>query len=190
MPHAAPHPCSYPGCKVLVETRDGRCEDHQIQVQREADERGRRGSAANRGYGSKWRVARKEYLRRNPLCVECHGERILKAATVVDHIIPHKGDSGLFWDESNWQALIMNLMTSVVPIEFKVLNPSYRGKNAPFVPYTQPKFTIKKNDLKFRLMNLGDREKIREVGTASFLGGPNRQMHRIKNFPIQPFVPL
>ena len=27
------------------------------------------------------------------------------AATVVDHIIPHKGDSDLFWDESNWQSL-------------------------------------------------------------------------------------
>ena len=27
------------------------------------------------------------------------------AATVVDHVIPHRGDSHLMWDESNWQAL-------------------------------------------------------------------------------------
>ncbi|WP_295219971.1 HNH endonuclease signature motif containing protein, partial [Ruminococcus sp.] len=27
------------------------------------------------------------------------------AATVVDHIIPHRGDPHLMWDESNWQAL-------------------------------------------------------------------------------------
>lgn len=27
------------------------------------------------------------------------------AATVVDHIIPHKGDQYLFWDRSNWQPL-------------------------------------------------------------------------------------
>ena len=26
-------------------------------------------------------------------------------ATVVDHIIPHKGDMDIFWDEDNWQPL-------------------------------------------------------------------------------------
>jgi 5-methylcytosine-specific restriction protein A len=26
-------------------------------------------------------------------------------ATVVDHILPHRGDRVLFWDRSNWQAL-------------------------------------------------------------------------------------
>ncbi|MGM9590559.1 MAG: HNH endonuclease signature motif containing protein, partial [Faecousia sp.] len=29
----------------------------------------------------------------------------LTPATVVDHIIPHRGDRKLFWDESNWQPL-------------------------------------------------------------------------------------
>jgi len=27
------------------------------------------------------------------------------AATVVDHITPHRGDMTLFWDKSNWQSL-------------------------------------------------------------------------------------
>lgn len=26
-------------------------------------------------------------------------------ATVVDHIVPHRGDQKLFWDRSNWQPL-------------------------------------------------------------------------------------
>ena len=26
-------------------------------------------------------------------------------ATDVDHIVPHRGDPALFWDEENWQAL-------------------------------------------------------------------------------------
>jgi len=26
-------------------------------------------------------------------------------ATVADHIVPHKGDLKLFWDERNWQGL-------------------------------------------------------------------------------------
>ena len=30
---------------------------------------------------------------------------LTEAATVVDHIKPHKGDYDLFWDESNWQSL-------------------------------------------------------------------------------------
>lgn len=30
---------------------------------------------------------------------------ILRAATVVDHIKPHKGDMEVFWDLSNWQGL-------------------------------------------------------------------------------------
>ena len=25
--------------------------------------------------------------------------------TVVDHIVPHRGDARLFWDEDNWQPL-------------------------------------------------------------------------------------
>ncbi|WP_435645121.1 HNH endonuclease [Butyricicoccus porcorum] len=26
-------------------------------------------------------------------------------ATVVDHIVPHRGDPKLFWDQTNWQSL-------------------------------------------------------------------------------------
>jgi 5-methylcytosine-specific restriction endonuclease McrA len=26
-------------------------------------------------------------------------------ATLVDHIVPHKGDEVLFWDQNNWQGL-------------------------------------------------------------------------------------
>ena len=38
-------------------------------------------------------------------CAECMKQGNLTPATVVDHIIPHRGDMKLFWDESNWQAL-------------------------------------------------------------------------------------
>ena len=64
-----------------------------------------RGGADARGYDSRWRKARKLFLERNPLCVECRKEGRLTPATVVDHIIPHRGDRKLFWDESNWQPL-------------------------------------------------------------------------------------
>jgi 5-methylcytosine-specific restriction protein A len=65
----------------------------------------RRGTAAERGYDGKWRKARLHYLARNPLCVICDSNGIVRAANVVDHITPHKGNSGLFWDSRNWQPL-------------------------------------------------------------------------------------
>lgn len=64
-----------------------------------------RGSAASRGYDSRWRKARITYLQRNPLCRMCEQAGRLTPATVVDHITPHKGDQALFWDETNWQPL-------------------------------------------------------------------------------------
>lgn len=77
--------------------------DHRAR-NREYDQR--RGSARERGYNSRWEKARKTYLMRNPLCIMCKREGRVTAATVVDHIIPHKGDTALFWDtENNWQPL-------------------------------------------------------------------------------------
>ncbi|WP_422101898.1 HNH endonuclease [Vreelandella sp.] len=65
----------------------------------------RRGSSTQRGYGYKWQKARVDYLRANPLCVFCQRRGRVTAATVVDHIKPHKGDLKLFWRRSNWQSL-------------------------------------------------------------------------------------
>lgn len=38
-------------------------------------------------------------------CEECKELNRLLPATVVDHIIPHKGDKILFWDPKNHQAM-------------------------------------------------------------------------------------
>lgn len=62
-------------------------------------------TAAKRPYNQAWKRARLTYLARHPTCVMCVRLGRVRASTVVDHIIPHRGDSGLFWDSSNWQAL-------------------------------------------------------------------------------------
>ena len=64
-----------------------------------------RQTAAQRGYGRKWQRARELWLQQHPLCV-MHTElgRVV-LATVVDHIVPHRGDLSLFWDRKNWQSL-------------------------------------------------------------------------------------
>jgi len=56
-------------------------------------------------YDHRWRKARKAYLARHPLCVMCKENGRTTPATVVDHIVPHKRDPGLFWDRENWQSL-------------------------------------------------------------------------------------
>lgn len=79
-----------------------------------------RGSAASRGYDSRWRKARVAYLAKHPLC-ECPdcALKIVTPSSVVDHVIPHRlsealasGDEdailrarALFWDSNNWCAM-------------------------------------------------------------------------------------
>lgn len=58
-----------------------------------------------RGYTWRWQKARAWYLAEHPLCTACLVEGKSKAATVVDHIDPHKGDQVKFWNMDNWQAL-------------------------------------------------------------------------------------
>lgn len=64
----------------------------------------RRGSARARGYDARWDRERAGFLRQHPLCLGCQARGEITAATVVDHIIPHKGDMTLFWDAANWQS--------------------------------------------------------------------------------------
>lgn len=64
-----------------------------------------RRSAAQRGYGYKWQQARVTWLNEHPLCADHLRRGLVAAATVVDHIVPHRGDLSLFWDRKNWQSL-------------------------------------------------------------------------------------
>lgn len=99
MPKKPRRPCRHPGCPNLCDS-GVYCKEHN---QYSSDRM--RGGAAERGYDAEWRVERKRFLREHPLCVECMKTGKLRAATVVDHIIPHRGDKRLFWDRRNWQAL-------------------------------------------------------------------------------------
>lgn len=109
MPPRPYRPCRKPGCTRLTQDPSGYCEAHvawgaekaekDLAARRKkADER--RGTAHERGYSEAWRKARKGFLRKNPVCVGCG-----RPATVVDHIVPHRGDKDLFWDRDNWQPL-------------------------------------------------------------------------------------
>jgi len=102
MPNKPKKPCSYNRCPNLVELGHFYCKEHRKKNTRQYEKD--RGSSTQRGYNSRWRKARIIYLKEHPLCVECLKENIITEATVVDHIIPHRGDMVLFWNELNWQA--------------------------------------------------------------------------------------
>lgn len=53
----------------------------------------------------RWRNVRANQLIRQPLCVMCQQQGRDTIATIVDHIIEHKGNAELFWDVNNHQSL-------------------------------------------------------------------------------------
>lgn len=99
MANRAVKPCRKAGCSAL--TREGFCDAHKPKYQRG-------GSAA---YHSLYNLPvwtqdlRPAQLLREPFCAQCLREGKRQAATVVDHIRPHRGDVGLFLDASNHQSL-------------------------------------------------------------------------------------
>jgi 5-methylcytosine-specific restriction protein A len=99
MPWSAPKHCSH-GHPPFTGPRCPAC-SAAFNARTEA----RRGTATQRGYDSKWRTARNAYLASHPLCAACGLTGVVEAATVVDHIVPHKGDQTAFWDRANWQPL-------------------------------------------------------------------------------------
>lgn len=116
MPHKPLRACRYPGCPNLC--KGVYCEEHQKLLDKRWANRGegaevvqqkeydrQRGTAAQRGYDGKWQQARKGFLAKHPLCAECLKNGIYTPATVVDHIVPHRGNKALFWDKNNWQSL-------------------------------------------------------------------------------------
>jgi 5-methylcytosine-specific restriction enzyme A len=103
MAHSSWKPCAGPMCGVLVSRTQYMCDECRHRA--EARDREVRGTATERGYGSKWRGYRSRYLKEHPLCVECEVGGRTTAATVVDHVKAHKGDKALFWAKENHRAL-------------------------------------------------------------------------------------
>lgn len=99
MPIKPKVPCRHPGCAELIPPGMKYCEQHKPLHPED------RRSSARLGYGTAWQKARKRFLLTHPLCVECLKEGQYVRATDVDHILPHRGNQTLFWDENNWQAL-------------------------------------------------------------------------------------
>jgi 5-methylcytosine-specific restriction protein A len=102
MTAAAQQFCAEPGCPVLVAR--GRCPEHTRARQQQHD---RFQDRETRYDSARWRKARARFLSQpeHVLCRTCKAKGIRRRANTVDHVQPHRGDAGLFWDRSNWQPL-------------------------------------------------------------------------------------
>lgn len=92
-------PCRHPGCPIL--TRDGWCARHKPKHTR-------RMSAEYHSWYLLpiWtKDLRPAQLLREPFCRECAAQGFRTPATVVDHIVPFRGDWVKFVDPANHQSL-------------------------------------------------------------------------------------
>lgn len=66
-------------------------------------------NAHQRGYTREWRKVSRAFLQANPVCSGfdslCEERGLVRPSTEVDHVIPHRGNMRLFWDQTNWQGL-------------------------------------------------------------------------------------
>ncbi len=129
MPCRPPSPCGTPGCAELVHG-GGRCPKHKREQQCDHDRE--RPNSTARGYGRRWRKASKAFLAANPLCVFCERRGRVTAATVVDHIVPHRGNARAFWNRDQWQPLCKPCHDSVKQAQEK--GGAIRGADVDGIP--------------------------------------------------------
>lgn len=99
--------CKAPGCNGLAEFPERYCSKHMYLKRR--DEERREAFLSGKDYtpqyvelynDPKWRQMKKKHLQEEPYCRYCGAK-----ATEVDHIVAHRGDVNLFFDEDNLQSL-------------------------------------------------------------------------------------
>ena len=93
-------PCREPGCAAYALPGSSMCARHAA-----AREAARRSERCLWYSSARWVRERGAFLRAHPLCEECRRQGRITPASQVDHIRPHRGDAGLFWDQGNWQSL-------------------------------------------------------------------------------------
>jgi len=65
----------------------------------------------------RWRKVAKRQLSLYPLCAMCEKMEVVTAASIVHHIIPHKDDPVLFWDEGNLESVCASCHSGVKRME-------------------------------------------------------------------------
>lgn len=108
MPYLMPHNCDAPDCRTPVPAGVRYCGKHDKPTVQDKEEAAAHERSRSRNewwrkwyHTAHWRALRGLVLGRDPVCVRCNRF----AATVADHIKPHKGNWGMFCDMDNLQGL-------------------------------------------------------------------------------------
>ena len=105
----APSFCKHAGCGRLV--KSAYCDEHQAAAdnrkkQGQIDYNVNRRAESDRRYSTeKWRRLSIAFRKRNPLCVNCDDNGLVRPAVLVDHIKPAKSHPELFFEWRNLRAL-------------------------------------------------------------------------------------
>ena len=97
--------CKKSGCGRAAVPGKDYCEKHlnsqQAQQSRKIFTERRKSRQWHNLYQSaEWRRRSRDFLKRYPICFICGAP-----STITDHIVPHRGDLSLFWNENNWQPM-------------------------------------------------------------------------------------
>jgi 5-methylcytosine-specific restriction protein A len=65
--------------------------------------RDKRRHAVGRFYDAAWAASAREFKRQHPFCLGCAAVGQRMPTTIVDHIVPHRGDRAKFNDPNNRQ---------------------------------------------------------------------------------------
>lgn len=97
--------CNYPGCNEFTIPHSIYCSKHKehSNKKRIAFRNAKRSNEAFYNT-SEWRKLKKKHLKENNYCVWCGSNNDLS----VDHIIPPRGNTDLFFNENNLQTLCKN----------------------------------------------------------------------------------
>lgn len=101
--------CNWAGCNNIVPYDERYCEKHKKHINKyryhkrmyASDE-----SKYQQFYKStQWRKMSRHWLERNPICVKCYEQGIIRPAQIVDHVHEIKDDWSRRLDETNLQSL-------------------------------------------------------------------------------------
>lgn len=101
--------CNHAGCRTLVPFNQTYCERHRKALNKyryhkrvyDSDE-----SKYQQFYKTAaWRRLSRRFLERNPVCIKCYEDGVIRKADVVDHVVEIKDDWNRRLDESNLQPL-------------------------------------------------------------------------------------
>ncbi len=98
MPVAPARPCPQPGCPQLQP-----CPQHKRHTRPAVSYAARRQAEPWRKVyaTARWATLRERVLAAQPLCRTCDAEGRVTLATVVDHVVPHRGNLALAYDPAN-----------------------------------------------------------------------------------------